>query len=154
MIKALRIDHRLVHGQVAFTWTHFLAATRIIVIDTKAASDDFQKMALNMAKPAGCKLNVFSAEKALERAEKIDSLSDNVFIIFGNTKDAATYITGHPVFKELNLGGIAKKEGSKNYADVVYLTPDEEDDLRKIIATGCNVFMQQLPTTKRESLKL
>ena len=26
MIKALRIDHRLVHGQVAFTWTHFLSA--------------------------------------------------------------------------------------------------------------------------------
>ena len=37
MIKALRIDHRLVHGQVAFTWTHFLGATRIIVIDDKAA---------------------------------------------------------------------------------------------------------------------
>ena len=154
MIKALRIDHRLVHGQVAFTWTHFLAATRIIVIDDKAAADEFQKMALNMAKPAGCKLNVFSVAKALERAEKIDSLTDSVFIIFGSTKDAAGYITGHPVFKELNLGGIAKKEGSKNYADVVYLTPEEEDDIRAIMATGCKVFMQQLPTTKRESLTL
>lgn len=154
MIKALRIDHRLVHGQVAFTWTHFLAATRIIVIDAKAAADEFQKMALNMAKPAGCKLNVFSVAKALERAEKIDSLTDSVFIIFGSTKDAAGYITGHPVFKELNLGGVAKKEGSRNYADVVYLTPEEEDDIRAIMATGCKVFMQQLPTTKRESLTL
>ena len=154
MIKALRIDHRLVHGQVAFTWTHFLAATRIIVIDDKAAADEFQKMAPNMAKPAGCKLNVFSVDKALERAEKIDSLTDSVFIIFGSTKDAAGYITGHPVFKELNLGGVAKKEGSRNYADVVYLTPEEEDDIRAIMATGCKVFMQQLPTTKRESLTL
>ena len=154
MIKALRIDHRLVHGQVAFTWTHFLAATRIIVIDDKAAADEFQKMALNMAKPAGCKLNVLSVDKALERAEKIDSLTDSVFIIFGSTKDAAGYITGHPVFKELNLGGVAKKEGSRNYADVVYLTPEEEDDIRAIMATGCKVFMQQLPTTKRESLTL
>ncbi|MDY4809414.1 MAG: PTS sugar transporter subunit IIB [Bulleidia sp.] len=150
----MRIDHRLVHGQVAFTWTHFLAATRIIVIDDKAAADEFQKMALNMAKPAGCKLNVFSVDKALERAEKIDSLTDSVFIIFGSTKDAAGYITGHPVFKELNLGGVAKKEGSRNYADVVYLTPEEEDDIRAIMATGCKVFMQQLPTTKRESLTL
>ena len=154
MIKALRIDHRLVHGQVAFTWTHFLAATRIIVIDDKAAADEFQKMALNMAKPAGCKLNVFSVDKALERAEKIDSLTDSVCIVFGSTKDAAGYITGHPVFKELNLGGVAKKEGSRNYADVVYLTPEEEDDIRAIMATGCKVFMQQLPTTKRESLTL
>ena len=39
MIKGLRVDHRLVHGQVAFTWTHFYAATRIIVIDDKSATD-------------------------------------------------------------------------------------------------------------------
>ena len=154
MIKALRIDHRLVHGQVAFTWTHFLSATRIIVIDDKVANDDFQKMTLNMAKPAGCKLNIFSVSKALERADKIDSLNDNVFIIFGNCKDAAGYITGHPKFKELNLGGIAKKEGSKKYGDVVYLAPDEEEELRKIQATGCELFIQQLPTKKRDPLKL
>ena len=54
----------------------------------------------------------------------------------------------------MNLGGIAKKDGSKNYGDVVYLTPEEEEDLRKIKATGCQLFMQQLPTTKRESLDL
>ena len=154
MIKALRIDHRLVHGQVAFTWTHFLAATRIIVIDDKAAGDEFQKMALNMAKPAGVKLNVFSVEKALERAEKIDSLSDTVFMIFGGTKDASRFITGHPVFKELNLGGITKKDNSKQYDDVIYLTPEEEDDLRKVQQTGCKLYMQQLPSTRKTNLDL
>ena len=82
MIKALRIDHRLVHGQVAFTWSHHLGITRIIVIDDKSANDDFQKMALNMAKPAGTKLNVFTVDKALERVEKIESFTDNIFIIF------------------------------------------------------------------------
>ena len=109
MIKALRIDHRLVHGQVAFTWSHHLGITRIIVIDDKSANDDFQKMALNMAKPAGTKLNVFTVDKALERVEKIESLTDNIFIIFGCAHDASRFITAHPNFKELNVGGIAKK---------------------------------------------
>ena len=49
----------------------------------------------------------------------------------------------------LNLINEAKK-----YGDVVYLAPDEEEDLRKIQATGCELFMQQLPTTKRDPLKL
>ena len=53
MIKAVRIDHRLVHGQVAFSWTQFLGANRIIVIDDKAATDDFQLMALKMSKQIG-----------------------------------------------------------------------------------------------------
>lgn len=152
MIKALRVDHRMVHGQVAFTWTHFLGASRIIVIDDKAAADDFQKMTMNMAKPAGVKLNVFSVEKALDRIEKIESLSDTIFIIFGNVHDASRFICAHPVFRELNLGGIAKKSGSVAYSDVVYLTPEDIDDLKKVKLAGCELFMQQLPTTKKEVL--
>jgi PTS system mannose-specific IIB component len=154
MIKAMRIDHRLLHGQVAFTWAHFLGATRIIIIDDAAAADDFTKMALNMSKPAGVKLNVFSVQRALERADKIDSLSDNIFIVFGCTHDAAAFITGHPGFRELNVGGLAKKPNSKTYSGVVYLTPEEEDDLRRVEATGCKLFMQQLPDTTRKDLVL
>lgn len=154
MIKALRIDHRLVHGQVAFSWSHHLGIARIIVIDDKAAADDFQKMALNMAKPAGVKLNVFNVNGALERCQKIDSLKDETFIIFGNALDASRYICGNPVYRELNVGGIPKKENSQQYSDVVYLTPEEKEALQKIQSTGCELFMQQLPTSKREKLIL
>ena len=117
-IKGLRVDHRLVHGQVAFTWTHFYAATRIIVIDDKSATDEFQKMALNMAKPAGCKLNIFTVEKALSKMPKVETLNDSVFIIFGCTHDAARFIEGYPKIKELNYGGISKKEGSKQFSEI------------------------------------
>ena len=154
MIKALRIDHPLVHGQVPFTWSHHLGITRIIVIDDKSANDDFQKMALNMAKPAGTKLNVFTVDKALERVEKIESLTDNIFIIFGCAHDASRFITAHPKFNELNVGGIAKKEGSRQFSEVVYLTSEEEADLKAVQDCGCALFMQQLPTSKREELKL
>lgn len=154
MVKALRIDHRLVHGQVAFTWTHHLGATRIIVIDDKAATDEMQKMAISLAKPAGVKLNLFTVERALEKAEKIDALNDIIYIIFGCTKDAARFICSHPGFSELNLGGIKKKENSRKYSEVIYLTPDEEEDLRQIERAGTKLFMQQLPTSNREYLSL
>lgn len=154
MIKALRIDHRLVHGQVAFSWTHFLGATRIIVIDDKAANDELQKMALNMSKPTGVKLNVFTVEKALARMEKIEALSDVIFIVFGCTRDASRFICGCPHFEELNLGDIAKKEGSKEYFPTVHLTKEEEEDLRKVQEMGVVLFMQQLPRSKKETLNL
>lgn len=154
MIKGLRVDHRLVHGQVAFTWTHFYAATRIIVIDDKSATDEFQKIALNIAKPAGCKLNIFTVEKALSKMPKVETLNDSVFIIFGCTHDAARFIEGYPKIKELNYGGISKKEGSKQFSEVVYLTDEEIEDTRKILNAGTSIYMQQLPTTKKERLSL
>jgi len=154
MIKAVRIDHRLVHGQVAFSWTQFLAATRIIVIDDKAANDEFQKMALNMSKPAGVKLNIFTVEKALAKMPKVETLRDTVFIVFGCTKDAARFIKGYPKIKEINYGGIAKKEGSKQFSQVIYLNEEEIADTKSILDAGVHIIMQQLPTSKKEELKL
>lgn len=154
MIKGIRVDHRLVHGQVAFTWTHFYAATRIIVIDDKSANDEFQSMALKMAKPAGCKLNIFTVEKALSKMPKVETLNDSIFIIFGCTQDARRFIEGYPKIKELNYGGIAKKPGSKQVSEVVYLTPEEIEDTKRIVSLGTSIYMQQLPNTKREELQL
>lgn len=153
MIKAVRIDHRLVHGQVAFSWTHFLGATRIIVIDDKAATDEMQKMALNMSKPSGVRLNIFTVETALSKMEKVEGLNDVIFIVFGNTHDTARFVTAYPKIKEINYGGIAKKEGSQQFSPVVYLTEEEIEDTKKILAVGTKIIMQQLPTTKKEDLK-
>ncbi len=154
MIKAVRVDHRLIHGQVAFTWTHFLGVSRIIVIDDKSANDEFQKMALNMSKPAGCKMNIFTVEKALEKMPKVETLSDTIFIVFGNVHDCARFIDGYPKIPEINYGGIAKKEGSKLFSPVVYLNDQEIEDTKKIMAHGVKIFMQQLPSTTKEELIL
>lgn len=51
-IVNVRIDERLIHGQVAAVWTNTLNATRIMVIDDMAAKDEIQKIALKMACPS------------------------------------------------------------------------------------------------------
>ena len=45
-ILNIRIDERLIHGQVATVWTNQLNITRILVIDDLAAVDDIQKIPL------------------------------------------------------------------------------------------------------------
>ena len=43
MIKLVRLDYRLLHGQVVFAWTGHVSAQRIIVVDDEAANDDLKK---------------------------------------------------------------------------------------------------------------
>ena len=74
MIKVIRIDHRLLHGQVIFAWTKSQGIERIVVIDNVAAGDDFKKMSLKLSKPADIKLSVFSVDQAKERIAKINNL--------------------------------------------------------------------------------
>ena len=56
-IAALRVDDRLIHGQVAMTWTKQLKVNGIVVANDDAASDNTQKMALKMAVPSGIKVD-------------------------------------------------------------------------------------------------
>ena len=69
-IVNVRIDERLIHGQVAAYWTNNLNATRIMVIDDMAAKDEIQKIALKMACPSAVKLSILPAEKAAARLKE------------------------------------------------------------------------------------
>ena len=51
MIKLLRVDDRLIHGQVAVSWTSFIGADTLLVANEKARTDKMMQMAFNMAKP-------------------------------------------------------------------------------------------------------
>lgn len=152
MIAGVRVDHRLVHGQVAVAWTHHLDIARIILIDDAIAADEFQSQVLKMAKPAGVKLNIFSVEKALAKMPKVESLNDRIFIVFGNVDNALRFVKGYPKLKEINYGGTKKKEGTKKYSETIYLTPTEIEQTRQILDAGVKVFIQQLPSTKRVDL--
>ena len=49
MIKHLRIDNRLIHGQVAVTWMRRINADALVVVNDAVAKDRIQQMALPLA---------------------------------------------------------------------------------------------------------
>ena len=56
MITQIRVDDRLIHGQVAVVWTKELNTPLIIVANDAAAQDEIMQMTLKMAVPEGAKL--------------------------------------------------------------------------------------------------
>ena len=49
MIKLFRIDHRLLHGQVAFSWTKSIGADCILVADDEATTNSLKMTTLRLA---------------------------------------------------------------------------------------------------------
>ena len=88
-IVLARLDYRLLHGQVVFTWTTKVQAERIIVVDNAAANDDIKKGALKLAKPQGVRLNVFTVERALAKMDKLNTLGDASCLSLATLRDAA-----------------------------------------------------------------
>ena len=50
MIKALRVDHRLLHGQVAFSWTSHLGADCILLASDSLLNDELRLTTVKIAR--------------------------------------------------------------------------------------------------------
>ena len=60
MIKLLRLDERMIHGQVAIKWSRHLSVDRIVVANDGAASNPIIQKSLMMAEPSTCKVAIKS----------------------------------------------------------------------------------------------
>lgn len=152
MIKLVRIDYRLLHGQVVFSWTKSQGINRIIVINNEAATDEFKKMSLDLAKPTGVKLNIFTVEEALSKMAKVETLKENIMLIFGNTKETLAFCEAYPKIKEINYGGIPKTNDGKQFGGAIFLNEEEQMEAKKLKEMGVKQYMQQIPTSKSEDL--
>ena len=94
-IKNVRIEERLIHGQVVTVWLSHLKPTRIIIIDNATSANELQKQALRMACPKGTKLSIFSVDRAIER------LAEDPYPTESVTHEEAE------IFRELAAKGIA-----------------------------------------------
>ena len=63
-IVHIRIDARMIHGQVAVMWSNYLRVNRIMVANDAVAEDEITKSALRMVAPAGMRTSLISLETA------------------------------------------------------------------------------------------
>ncbi len=152
MIRLLRIDHRLLHGQVVFSWTKHLGISRIIVVDDAVAKNEMSKLSLKLAKPVGVTLNIFPVNDLLVRMPKVEQLKDNVMLVFRSTANVRRFCESYKGIAEINYGGIANKEGSKQYSNAVFLNEEELEDSRFLKGQGIKLYMQQVPSSARDDL--
>lgn len=110
MIKHLRIDNRLIHGQVAVTWKNHIGAQAIIVCNDQVAADPIQKMALPMA-ARGSKVLVYSIAETIAYAQA--NPKETMFVICKHPSDALALIDAGLEIEHVNVGNAAPVAGTK-----------------------------------------
>ena len=150
MIKLLRIDDRLVHGQVALTWTPSLGADCLVVANDKAAKDDFLKMTMNLAKPAGAKLLIKSLADTVTFLSDERSRNMKVFVLVNSVADAAFLADAINEIQSINFGGIRGKEGSRLISKAIAVNDDDIMVIRQLITRGLELEVRQVPTDKKQ----
>ena len=150
MIRLTRIDDRLVHGQVAFTWVPALGVDCLLVVNDKIAKDEFQKMTMNLAKPAGTKLLIKSVGGAIGFLNDEKNYKLKILVLINSIRDAAALTAGVAEIVSVNFGGIRSKEGSRLISKAVAITDDDLPVIQEMLQRGVELEIRQVPTDSKQ----
>lgn len=153
MVNLLRVDARLLHGQVAVTWISNVNASSILIADDAVMGDEMAKIALKMAKPADMKLAIRSIDGAIELLNDPRSKDISIFVIVRTIEDALKLVKNTDCIRRINIGGIKKKEGSRLIAPAVYVNEDELVTLSKLVDLVEEVEFRMVPSDTPRSAK-
>ena len=151
MIKWVRLDERMIHGQVATKWSRTLGVDRIIVADDVAASSEIMQKSLMMAAPATCKTAIVSVEKGIALCNDPRAAALKILLIVSTPENllrVAKEVKDIPQINVGNYGRIAAKRGTEQrhtYTKNLYAYEDEAAILKEVAATGLPCNVQAIP---------
>lgn len=157
-ITALRVDDRLIHGQVAMTWTKQLAVQGIVVANDEAANDNTQKMALKMAVPGGIKSLIKQVDEAIRILNNPKASRMRILVLTRTVKDALKIRQSVGEIGFLNIGNTGRFDGI-DVSEKLVLTPTimltkaEQQALKDLVALEPKTCMQQVPNDEQKLVK-
>ena len=154
MIVQLRLDERLIHGQVTTAWSRFLNVSGIVVVSDKLSKDKLATQTLLMSAPAGKKVAVKSVEDGIKLLQDPRGVAMRMLVIVDNPKDAVTLVKALPEIEEINCANYVKKKSANKVKIATGVTADPEDlaHFKELVQVGKCVFAQLIPSQAREDI--
>lgn len=153
MIVLFRVDHRLLHGQVVFSWTNALNPDCFLVANDEVVNDELRKTTLKLGKPAGTKLVIKSIEDSIAAINAGKTDKYRLFIVVSNVADAVRMALACDQITHIDLGGTKPGPGTHAVSRMVNLTDEEEGLLADAQTKGIDVFLQGVPADPRATFK-
>jgi fructoselysine and glucoselysine-specific PTS system IIB component len=149
MIKLVRIDHRLLHGQVAFSWTNGVGADCILVASDMVVNDNVWKTTLKLGKPSGCKLVIKNMQDSIDAINSGVTDKYKLIIVVQTIEEAKQLVDGCPQVKSINLGNTKESDETKQLSKQIFVTKREEEILKEFIQKGLEVEIRALVDDKK-----
>jgi mannose/fructose/N-acetylgalactosamine-specific phosphotransferase system component IIB len=144
----VRVDDRLLHGQVALGWGSDLDPSTYVLIDDKLSGDPLEAGLYEAAVPDGARLAVYSVAAFLEEWAQ-GAAWDRAVLLVRDLDSLERLASGGFRPQEVNLGGLHARAGAREVLPYLFLSPDDWLVLGRLMSEGIDFFAQDLPSKRR-----
>jgi PTS system mannose-specific IIB component len=147
-ITLVRVDNRLVHGQILEAWVPFLRASCIVVVDDQVATDYYCETVIRMAVPHEVGVIICGTREFAETYSFHQGSGQKTIVLFSKISDALTvYRLGYR-FEQLNIGNVYNENCRLCCTPSVLLSGDDLRDISALHGEGVKIELRRVPREK------
>lgn len=151
-IVLLRVDDRLVHGQVVEGWLPSIKADLVAVVSDSVASDEVQSALMKMALPPSVGLLVLSVSAAAAALGAPQTAARRILILVPSPAEALALLENGVAVPRVNVGGLHYTVGKVQLGRALFLDEKDKGALKAIAARGVRLEGRALPSDPEENL--
>lgn len=144
-IEIIRVDDRLIHGQVAIGWTRSRGINTILAIDDATAKDRMQCQLMKMATPPGVTPYFLTVDDAAEKILKDTYKNKKVMILVKGPAELSALLDKGIAMSEVNIGNQRSGENKIQLASQMFATKEELNLWKQISDKGIKLYAQGVP---------
>jgi len=145
----VRIDDRLIHGQVVESWMKFLKINHVVVVNDFVASDQMQKALFSMAVPDHTKVTILTIAQAKEAILDGQFEGERAMLLLASPGDVLNLINGGVKIREVNVGGMHYSPGKKQILKAISVSEEEVRTFQELDRIGVHLEARMIPDDEK-----
>jgi len=144
-IVLIRIDDRLIHGQVVEGWLRVVRADRIVVACDEAARDPLQVSLMKLAVPSGIHVSVLNLRDAGEGLRTRRWKADRILVLLPGVREACLLVESGVPVESINLGGQHDAPGRTSVTPFLFLSTEDRRGIASLLSRRISLEVRALP---------
>lgn len=149
----VRIDDRLIHGQIATQWLKSTHANKVLIVDDALPGNAIQVRILKAAAPAGIKVVIRNVEDGIAFCKKDPREGEKVLVLVKVPEVIEKMIDGGIPLPTVILGGMGIRDGRTRINKNISASESEIECMKRIVAKGTEILYQLVPSDMPQNFR-
>lgn len=145
-ISVIRIDDRLIHGQIVTRWVKEYKIQRIIIVNDEISKDISRITLIKQATPPGVTAHIISIDKAIRVYNNPKYTKEKVIMLFTNPSDIVQLVNQGMPITSINIGGMAFRAGKKQISNTISVDKTDIIAFKKLNQCGIELEIRTVPS--------
>lgn len=149
----IRIDDRLIHGQVIVGWVKALNLNKLIVANNQLMKDNLKMQMVKLAVPPDISVEFLTIKEAIAAYKDNKWNRQAGILLLESPKDAYNFVAKGCIVEKINVGGLHIRNKREQVTQNIALDDEDRYYLKKLLEQHVDLEGRALPSDEEYKIE-